>query len=746
MLFLFSLFSLGLIFSLNMGNVSAANNSSVYVSIHGNDNWDGLNSTHISGNKGPKATIENATSIVETGGIVHIANGNYSENNIEIKTNMTIIGENEQNTIINGINDQIFIVFTDVNVTITDLTLANGTNSNGGAIYNEGALNVKNCKFKDNTATGGDEGGIGGAIYNIGFLAVTDTVFMNNTANSGGAIYSYDTLTVNNSSFIDNSADNFGGAITDFNSLTITNSTFTKNSAVYGGAIDNRGSLTLTNINFNGNAVTYEGGAIENDGTLDVTCSNFIGNTANYAGGAILNYGDGNVNFNRIIGNTARIGSAIYGGPLDATLNWWGSNNGDFGGLLYDGEGGTVNFDPWIILTVNVNPNKISGGSSTITADLTHDSNYDSSNSSASYHDPASGHIPDNIPVTFNPGLMGILTATNVNVSSGRGSTKFTGTKSGISIISVTLDGFTLRDNITVINPVNHAPILNLIGNKTVYEGKMLNFKVIGSDLDNDPITFSATSLPSGASFNESKHTFTWIPTYFQSGVYNATFKVSDGKLIVKEIIKIMVKNVDRAPILTSIQNKTINEGRILNFTVNGIDPDRNALKYSTSNLPYGASFNKAKHTFTWTPTYSQSGIYNITFAVSDGKLINKETVKITVKNIDTFDNSIEISNRGTGKIYFNYKLIITETNGKVSEKSISGYLNAKTSKKVSCGNYKAGTKIKIMEYIYNKSTIRKNIDVINQIIVANKVVFQQRVQKQMVIPSLDNILYPVKL
>jgi len=53
--------------------------------------------------------------------------------------------------------------------------------------------------------------------------------------------------------------------------------------------------------------------------------------------------------------------------------------------------------------------------------------------------------------------------------------------------------------------------------------------------------------------------------------------------------------------------------------------------------------------------------------------------------------------------------------------------------------------KIGIIEDIYNKAKVKKNIDIINQIIISNKVIYTQRVQKQMVTPSPDNILYPVK-
>ena len=74
---LFTIVCMGLIviFSYGVGNVAAANASSVYVNTQGNDTWNGLNSTWVSGTNGPKATIRNATGTVTSGGTVYIASG-----------------------------------------------------------------------------------------------------------------------------------------------------------------------------------------------------------------------------------------------------------------------------------------------------------------------------------------------------------------------------------------------------------------------------------------------------------------------------------------------------------------------------------------------------------------------------------------------------------------------------------------------------------------------------------------------
>ncbi len=97
----------------------------------------------------------------------------------------------------------------------------------------------------------------------------------------------------------------------------------------------------------------------------------------------------------------------------------------------------------------------------------------------------------------------------------------------------------------------NNAPILNPIGDKSVQEGQLLQFSISGSDPDNDPLTFSASNLPSGAIFNPSTRTFSWTPNFEQAGSYQVTFSVSDGRLSDSETITIIVFEVNQPPTLT---------------------------------------------------------------------------------------------------------------------------------------------------------------------------------------------------
>lgn len=111
----------------------------------------------------------------------------------------------------------------------------------------------------------------------------------------------------------------------------------------------------------------------------------------------------------------------------------------------------------------------------------------------------------------------------------------------------LTVDG--LDSNIAAvtitINPVDDPPILNTIGDKTIKEGELLTFTNSATDPDSDNLTYSASNLPNGASFNPTTRQFSWKPTYNQAGIYNnIRFEVSDGNNNVFQTITINVINV----------------------------------------------------------------------------------------------------------------------------------------------------------------------------------------------------------
>jgi hypothetical protein len=99
---------------------------------------------------------------------------------------------------------------------LRSLTVSDGSNIVGGAIFNAGTLKVTNSTFSGNRAT------TGGAIENAGTLEVINSTFSGNTATSGGALLNGESSSmtlgntiVANSTFGGNCSFEFGNPITD---------------------------------------------------------------------------------------------------------------------------------------------------------------------------------------------------------------------------------------------------------------------------------------------------------------------------------------------------------------------------------------------------------------------------------------------------------------------------------------------------------------------------------------------------
>jgi predicted outer membrane repeat protein len=192
-------------------------------------------------------------------------------------------------------------------LTVTDSTFSNNAIAidDGGRRLN-GRLTVSNCIFANNTdfaihdaggkltvtsSTFSNNSGSNGAAISQsgrGSIAVTGSMFSHN--GPGGSIATERNITVTNSTFSDNhNATGYGGAIDcSVGKLSVNGSTFSNNSADSGGAIYAGGRLIVSNSTFFGNTSERVGGAIYNGGgKLDMTNNTFTSNAAGTGGGVI---------------------------------------------------------------------------------------------------------------------------------------------------------------------------------------------------------------------------------------------------------------------------------------------------------------------------------------------------------------------------------------------------------------------------------------------------------------------------
>ena len=221
------------------------------------------------------------------------------------------------------------------------------------------------------------------------------------------------------------------------------------------------------------------------------------------------------------------------------------------------------------------------------------------------------------------------------------------------------------------VNEVNVAPVLDPLEYESeVNELELMSFTASASDADVPPqaLVFSLENgddglVPEGASiatrFDEEDGKyygdFTWTPSETQGpGEYTFDVCVSDGtRMSDCETITVTVTEVNVAPVLASIGDKTIAELALLSFNASATDADlpSQTLVFSLADgvegeVPEGAVITAAG-AFSWTPTEAQGpGEYTFDVCVSDGVLSDCETITVTVSEVNVAPVLAEIGDQ----------------------------------------------------------------------------------------------------
>src|ERR1700686_3499751 len=161
-------------------------------------------------------TIGHAISLAASGDSIHISAAIYTEN-LNIPFNLILTGAAPATTIIDGgyITHVISILNAALYVTISKLTIRNGSAAGGGGIINWGTLTIANSNLSGNYASS-SYSATGGGIYNSGMLTINNSTLYGNSAafftgGGGGAVYNQGTATISNTTFSGNSSPT-GGA------------------------------------------------------------------------------------------------------------------------------------------------------------------------------------------------------------------------------------------------------------------------------------------------------------------------------------------------------------------------------------------------------------------------------------------------------------------------------------------------------------------------------------------------------
>lgn len=175
----------------------------------------------------------------------------------------------------------------------------------------------------------------------------------------------------------------------------------------------------------------------------------------------------------------------------------------------------------------------------------------------------------------------------------------------------------TMQDVIISVEALNLPP--TIVGPDTinVKETDVIDLKSLFTiaDPNKDPVTVKYSGWMTKSAYTT---------TYDDSGTHYVTISATDGKKETTRTVKIIVANLDRAPVLQPISNVNVIEGQLVTVAPSASDADSgDVLTYT-----YGAPLDRNG---AWQTKIGDAGTYDSRVTVSDGQLSATKDVAITV-------------------------------------------------------------------------------------------------------------------
>jgi hypothetical protein len=190
----------------------------------------------------------------------------------------------------------------------------------------------------------------------------------------------------------------------------------------------------------------------------------------------------------------------------------------------------------------------------------------------------------------------------------------------------------TSRDVLIILNKKEESPRIDnsrpIESGLLIEETDSIDFAVIASDLNNDPLSFT-WKFDGGTVGDQGEYNYQ--STYEDAGTHTVKVDVSDGLTSASKIWSIEVTNVNRVPVLEFMDDITVKETDLVTITALATDGDRDSLQYEISDERFVAEDN----VFSWQTGYDSSGIYEVSIKATDGQDTAQQDFILTVKNVN---------------------------------------------------------------------------------------------------------------
>lgn len=230
---------------------------------------------------------------------------------------------------------------------------------------------------------------------------------------------------------------------------------------------------------------------------------------------------------------------------------------------------------------------------------------------------------PQNSPLTYDltvaPSGMAVDPATGVLVWTPAASQ--VGYSSVILRVRDGLGGVALQSFQIDVGSTNHPPMITSTPTGPAVVGVKYQYDVTAVDPDNNSISFSLTSPPSGMTIDPATGILTWTPASAQVGSAPIVITASDGLGGTDTQtfdLPVVATATNAPPTITSTPGQFGEPGQQYQYAVIATDPNGDPLSYQLTAAPAGMSITSGG-LITWTPTAAEVGsVQQVAILVSD--------------------------------------------------------------------------------------------------------------------------------
>ncbi len=206
----------------------------------------------------------------------------------------------------------------------------------------------------------------------------------------------------------------------------------------------------------------------------------------------------------------------------------------------------------------------------------------------------------------------------------------------------------------------NHAPVITSNPPpQQAHVGMQYLYPPEAYDVDNDPLTWSLTTFPTGMQINTTTGLITWSPTTLQSGSHSVVLRVQDGRGgLAQQSFNVVVSSghsSNNPPSITSTPPHPAILNELYLYPVVATDPDNDTLSFRLESGPAGATIDPVTGILYWTPDASQVGTHEFKVRAQDpfgGSAQQSFQLSISVNNSPPIITSTPVIQAEVNKPY----------------------------------------------------------------------------------------------